>query len=83
LIYALVLRPAYRFPIAYDHYLQIPREDLPEQIQFTRDQLEVGGVIVLFDAPTLDEDLELVQTLKTLPLMEVEGAYFFEGEVND
>jgi hypothetical protein len=83
LIYVLADRPAYRFPIEYDHYQQAVRDDLDEQIQFTREQLNDGGVIVLFDAAALDAELEIVQLLGAIPLLEFEGAYFFSGQNYD
>lgn len=83
LIYALVDRPAYRFPIAYDHYQQALRTDLAEQIQFTRDQLEAGAVVVIFDAPSIEEDMEIIHMLEAVPLFERDGAQFYSGADHD
>ena len=48
LVYVLVDRPAYAFPITFDHYQQVYREDLEEQIAFVRGLLKDGGRIIYF-----------------------------------
>ena len=61
LVYVLVDRPAYAFPITFDHYQQVYREDLEEQIKFVRGLLEDGGRIIYFGELEGDHQLLLDQ----------------------
>ncbi len=57
MVYAFLRRPAYMWPIEFDHYIQEDREDFEAQVAATREKLEQGGVLVIFGWPVGAEAL--------------------------
>jgi len=76
LVYVLVDRPAYAFPITFDHYQQVYREDLEEQIEFVRGLLKDGGRIIYFGELEGDNQL-LLDQLGAVEERSFEGATLY------
>jgi hypothetical protein len=64
MVFVFVNRPAYMWPIQFDHYRLAEREDFEQQLEATREKLRQGGVIVVFGWPVGTEDL-VFDTLET------------------
>jgi hypothetical protein len=64
MVFVFVNRPAYMWPIQFDHYTLTEREDFEQQLEATREKLRQGGVIVVFGWPVGAEDLvfDLLET---------------------
>jgi hypothetical protein len=69
MVFVFVSRPAYMWPIQFDHYRLEDREDFEQQLEATRKKLRQGGVIVVFGWPVGTEDL-VFDTLETERLTE-------------
>jgi hypothetical protein len=85
MVYAFINRPAYMWPIEFDHYVQEEREDFDAQLDATREKLEEGGVLVVFGWPVGTETLvfdvletERLETFIDVTLLGYPEA--FEGE---
>ena len=76
LVYVLADRPAYAFPIAYDHYVQEARADFEKQLDTARQRLADGAVIVYFGSPEA-EDQEILDALNASPWRELPQATFY------
>ncbi len=59
LVYVLAGRPAYAFPIYYDHYQERLRDDYAEQLDNARQRLAQGAVIVFYGKPSEQEQAAL------------------------
>ena len=57
MVYVMVNRPAYMWPISFDHYRLEEREDFQDQIEATKEKLNRGGVLVVFGWPEETETL--------------------------
>jgi hypothetical protein len=69
MVFVFINRPAYMWPIQFDHYRLAEREDFEQQLEATREKLRGGGVIVVFGWPVGTEDL-VFDTLETKRLSE-------------
>jgi 4-amino-4-deoxy-L-arabinose transferase-like glycosyltransferase len=78
LVYVLVDRPAYAFPISFDHYQQVYREDLDEQLEFVRGLLEEGGRIIYF-GELEDNDQLLLKQLGAVEARSFDGATLYRS----
>ena len=78
LVYVLVDRPAYAFPITFDHYQQVYREDVEEQIEFVRGLLEDGGRIIYF-GELEGNDLLLLKQLGAVEERSFDGAMLYRS----
>jgi hypothetical protein len=75
LFYYLAGRPAYAFPISYDHYTQQQRQDYEEQIAKAKDRLDKGAIIVLFYPD--EEQQTVLKQLGVETLYEFPQAIFY------
>lgn len=64
MVFVFVNRPAYMWPIEFDHYRLEDREDFEQQLEATREKLRRGGVMVIFGWPVGTEELvfDILQT---------------------
>ncbi len=67
LTYVLSDRPAYLFPLRFDVYRLKEREDFNEQVELTRERLEEGAVLVMYE-PLREEQQATMDLLKVVPL---------------
>ena len=85
MVYAFIHRPAYMWPIEFDHYIQEDREDFDAQVTATREKLEQGGVLVIFGWPVGAEELvfDILETERLSKFIDVTILGYpeaFEGE---
>lgn len=64
LIYLMAERSSYMWPIRFDSYRQVEREDYGSQLEATKEKLNRGGVMVIFGWPVGTEEL-VFDTLET------------------
>lgn len=57
MVFVFINRPAYMWPIQFDHYTLEDREDFEGQLEATEEKLRQGGVIVVFGWPGWTEEL--------------------------
>jgi hypothetical protein len=67
LLYALIERPAYMWPIYYDAYQQTYNEDFDKAVDSARELMKSGGVLVVFGKPE-DYEMRVVDMLEIKPL---------------
>lgn len=79
LVYVLSDRPAYLFPILFDKYRQRDREDFNEQIEFAREKLEEGAILIVF-TPMKDEEMMVLELLDVVSISIFDGAIFYAAE---
>ena len=79
LVYVLSDRPAYLFPILFDKYRQKDREDFNEQIEFAREKLEEGAILIVF-TPMKDEEMMVLELLDVVAISIFDEAIFYAAE---
>lgn len=67
LLYALIQRPAYMWPIYYDAYKLTYNEDYDENVDSARKLMKSGGVLVVFGKPE-EYEMRVVDLLELEPL---------------
>ena len=67
LLYALIERPAYMWPIYYDAYKLTYNEDYDEKVGSARKLMKSGGVLVVFGKPE-EYEMRVVDLLELEPL---------------
>ena len=67
LLYALIQRPAYMWPIYYDAYKLTYNEDYDENVGSARKLMKSGGVLVIFGKPE-EYEMRVVDLLELEPL---------------
>jgi hypothetical protein len=76
LTYVLSGRPAYLFPLRFDVYRLKEREDFDGQVAITKERLEEGAVLVMFE-PLKDEQVETMDLLDVVPLFDFREAVLY------
>ncbi len=75
-VYILADRPAYLLPLEIDFHTTREREDFDQQIQATREKLDLGGVIVMF-TPISEREMSVINILGAETLNMFERAIFY------
>jgi hypothetical protein len=79
LAYVLSDRPAYLFPLLFDVYRLKEREDYNEQVDITKERLEEGAVLVMFE-PLREEQKKTIDLLDVMPIYTFPEATFYVSE---
>jgi hypothetical protein len=79
LTYVLSDRPAYLFPLRFDVYRLKEREDYNEQVDVTKERLEEGAVLVMFE-PLREEQENTMDLLDVVPLYSFSEATIYVSE---
>jgi hypothetical protein len=79
LTYFLSDRPAYLFPLRFDVYRLKEREDFNEQVDITKERLEEGAVLVMFE-PLREEQENTMDLLDVVPLYSFSEATLYVSE---
>jgi hypothetical protein len=79
LTYILSDRPAYLFPLRFDVYRLKEREDFNEQVDITKERLEEGAVLVMFE-PLREEQENTMDLLDVVPLLSFTEATLYVSE---
>jgi hypothetical protein len=78
LLYALIERPAYMWPIYYDAYQLTYNENYDENVDSARKLMKAGGVLVVFGKPE-EYEMRVVDLLELEPLTITDVAIIYSA----
>jgi hypothetical protein len=78
LLYALIERPSYMWPIYYDAYQLTYNEDYDENVDSARKLMKAGGVLVVFGKPE-EYEMRVVDLLELEPLTITDVAIIYSA----